>query len=140
MQFLHSMIRVFDLEKTLAFFSLLGLKETRRYDNEKGRFTLVFLETENKEDLAQIELTYNWDQEEPYSNGRNFGHLAFSVQNIYETCQHLQDNGIQILRPPRDGRMAFIASPDLISIELLQEGTALPPAEPWLSMPNSGSW
>ncbi len=140
MLFLHSMIRVYDLEKTLQFFQLLGLKETRRKHSERGRFTLVFLETDSDEDKAQIELTHNWDQTEPYSGGRNFGHLAFAVENIYELCQKLQDNGVKILRPPRDGYMAFIRSPDEISIELLQIGTPLPPQEPWASMPSTGTW
>ena len=140
MHFLLTMIRVYDLEKTLHFFSLLGLKESRRYDNEKGRFTLVFLETGTSDDKAQIELTHNWDQGEPYSDGRNFGHLAFAVENIYELCQKLQDSGIKILRPPRDGRMAFVRSPDNISIELLQIGTPLASQEPWVSMPSTGTW
>ena len=140
MLFLHSMIRVYDLEKTLQFFQLLGLKETRRKHSERGRFTLVFLETGSDGDKAQIELTHNWDQAEPYSGGRNFGHLAFAVENIYELCQKLQDNGVKILRPPRDGYMAFIRSPDEISIELLQIGTPLPPQEPWASMPSTGTW
>ena len=140
MHFLHSMIRVYDLDKAIDFFKLLGLKETRRRQSERGRFTLVFLETGTEGDRAQIELTYNWDQDEPYSGGRNFGHLAFSVENIYEICQQLQDNGVKILRPPRDGYMAFVRSPDEISIELLQMGDPLPPQEPWASMPSSGAW
>jgi lactoylglutathione lyase len=129
MHFLHTMIRVFDLEETLHFFSLLGLKES-----------LVFLETGTSDDKAQIELTHNWDQGEPYSDGRNFGHLAFAVENIYELCQKLQDSGIKILRPPRDGRMAFVRSPDNISIELLQIGNPLASQEPWASMPSTGTW
>ncbi len=135
------MIRVRDLDAALHFFcELLGLREVRRREVEKGRFTLVFLETGSEDDSAQIELTYNWDQEEPYTGGRNFGHLAFQVSNIYETCEKLQAGGVTILRPPRDGRMAFVRSPDDISIELLQAGAALPKAEPWASMENTGSW
>ena len=141
MRFLHSMIRVYDLEAALRFFvGLLGLREVRRRESERGRFTLVFLETGQEGDNAQIELTYNWDEEEPYSGGRNFGHLAFSVPDIYTLCEKLQNNGVAILRPPRDGRMAFVRSPDQISVELLQEGEALPPREPWASMPSTGSW
>ena len=141
MRFLHSMIRVADLDAALHFFcDLLHLKEFRRRDSEKGRFTLVFLETGHGEDRAQIELTYNWDESEPYSGGRNFGHLAFAVENIYAVCQRLQDAGVTILRPPRDGRMAFVRSPDHISIELLQDGPALEPVEPWKSMPSTGEW
>jgi len=140
MHFLHSMIRVYDLESALHFFSLLGLKEVRRRDSERGRFTLVFLSTQTEGDNAMIELTHNWDQAEPYTGGRNFGHLAFSVSNIYEVCETLASHGITILRPPRDGRMAFVRSPDQISIELLQEGDALPLQEPWKSMPSQGSW
>ena len=134
------MIRVLDLDAALDFFALLNLKEVRRKDSESGRFTLVFLSTQTKGDEAMIELTYNWDQTEPYDGGRNFGHLAFAVPNIYALCEKLQNNGVQILRPPRDGRMAFIRSPDQISIELLQEGEALPIQEPWASMPSQGSW
>ena len=140
MRFLHSMIRVLDLEKSLRFFSLLDLNVVRRKDYESGRFTLVFLSTGTEGDEAMIELTYNWDQTEPYNMGRNFGHLAFSVTNIYELCEKLQENGVQILRPPRDGRMAFVRSPDQISIELLQEGPPLPIQEPWASMPSVGTW
>lgn len=140
MRFLHSMIRVRDLDAAVQFFSLLGLQETRRHHHEGGRFSLVFLSTKDPDDPAEIELTHNWDQEEPYSTGRNFGHLAFAVDDIYETCEHLMANGITIARPPRDGRMAFVRSPDQISIELLQRGGALEPAEPWLSMENSGTW
>lgn len=140
MRFLHSMIRVYDLDAALAFFALLGLTETRRRDSEKGRFTLVFLSTGHPDDPAEIELTHNWDQDEPYTGGRNFGHLAFAVDDIYAVCQKLSDNGVVIARPPRDGRMAFVRSPDQISIELLQRGEALPPTEPWLSMGNTGTW
>ncbi|WLD59491.1 VOC family protein [Salinispirillum sp. LH 10-3-1] len=139
MKYLHTMIRVKDLDAALDFFcTKLGLIETRRKDSEQGRFTLVFLATEKG--APEIELTHNWDQEEEYTGGRNFGHLAYAVDNIYETCQHLMDSGVTILRPPRDGYMAFIRSPDQISIELLQRGESLPPQEPWLSMPNQGSW
>ena len=141
MRFLHSMIRVRDLDAALHFFrDLLGLREVRRRDSETGRFTLVFLETGAPGDAAQIELTYNWDQAEPYTGGRNFGHLAFEVDDIYATCARLRDGGVAILRPPRDGRMAFVRSPDQISVELLQKGDALEPAEPWSSMPNQGEW
>jgi lactoylglutathione lyase len=141
MRYLHTMIRVRDLELALDFFvEKLGLRELRRRDSESGRFTLVFLSTGAKDDPAEIELTYNWDQQEPYGGGRNFGHLAFAVDDIYATCQRLMDGGVAILRPPRDGRMAFVRSPDQISIELLQAGDALPPAEPWKSMPNQGEW
>ena len=138
MKYLHTMIRVFDLEKALAFFTLLGLTEIHRKEVPQGRFTLVFLATDSGE--PEIELTYNWDQEEPYSTGRNFGHLAYRVKNIYDHCLKLQNAGITILRPPRDGYMAFVRSPDQISIELLQEGEPLPPEEPWVSMPNNGEW
>ena len=140
MHFLHSMLRVYDLEKSLQFIELLGLKETRRKKSEKGRFTLIFLETKTKGDKAQLELTYNWDHDKPYAGGPNFGHLAFGVENIYEICHKLQDNGIKILRPPRDGYMAFVRSPDQISIELLQMGSPLSPQEPWTSMPSTGGW
>ena len=140
MRFLHSMIRVLDLEASLHFFKLLGLKVVRRKESETGRFTLVFLSTQTQGDEAMVELTHNWDQKEPYDGGRNFGHLAFSVSNIYALCEKLQHNGVQILRPPRDGRMAFIRSPDKISIELLQEGEPLPLQEPWASMPSQGTW
>lgn len=139
MKFLHTMVRVLDLDVALDFYvNKLGLIELRRMEFEQGRFTLVFLTTAKGE--PAIELTYNWDQEEPYSVGRNFGHLAFSVENIYEYCRKLQEQGVTILMPPRDGRMAFIRSPDNISIELLQEGKALKPEEPWLSMPDRGEW
>lgn len=139
MQYLHTMIRVFDLEKAITFFvDHLGLVETRRKDVEKGRFTLVFLATAPGE--PEVELTHNWDEEVPYSSGRNFGHLAYAVDDIYALCQNLLDSGVTILRPPRDGRMAFVRSPDQISVELLQKGEALPPQEPWLSMPSQGQW
>jgi lactoylglutathione lyase len=142
-KYLHTMIRVTDIDKTTAFFELLGLKEVRRFDNEKGRFTLVFMAAPGDED-AQVELTYNWPPEdgsggENYGGGRNFGHLAYRVENIYETCQRLMDGGVTINRPPRDGHMAFIRTPDNISIEILQDGH-LEPAEPWASMPNTGEW
>jgi len=141
MRFLHSMIRVRDLDAALAFFvGALGLKELRRREHEKGRFTLVFLGTGEEGDDAEVELTHNWDQTEPYSGGRNFGHLAFAVDDIYATCDRLVSAGITILRPPRDGHMAFVRSPDQISIELLQKGGALPPKEPWASMPSQGEW
>jgi len=140
-RFLHSMIRVRDLDAALHFFcELLGLREARRKDVEAGRFTLVFLQTGEEGDSAQIELTYNWDQDEPYTGGRNFGHLAFAVDDIYGLCARLQDAGVTINRPPRDGRMAFVRSPDGISVELLQRGGALPPQEPWASMENTGTW
>ena len=138
MKYLHTMIRVSDLEETLRFFDLLGLHELRRIDNAQGRFTLVFLAAPGDES-AQVELTHNWD-EKGYDEGRNFGHLAYRVDDIYETCQRLLDNEVTINRPPRDGHMAFVRTPDNISIELLQEGTSLPPREPWASMPNSGHW
>ena len=138
MKYLHTMIRVSDPAETLRFFDLLGLREVRRMGNEKGRFTLIFLAAPGDES-AQIELTHNWD-DEPYGEGRNFGHIAYCVPNIYETCQRLLDNGVTINRPPRDGHMAFVRTPDNISIELLQEGTALPAQEPWASMPNTGHW
>jgi lactoylglutathione lyase len=132
------MIRVRDLDAALAFFSLLGLREQRRREVPAGRFTLVFLATEAG--APEIELTHNWDQAEPYSVGRNFGHLAYAVDDVYATCERLRAGGVAILRPPRDGRMAFVRSPDQISIELLQRGEALPPREPWASMPNQGEW
>ena len=140
MRFLHAMIRVLDLDAALHFFALLGLHEVRRRDSEAGRFTLVYLATGAPGDTAEVELTLNWEQTEPYTGGRNFGHLAFETDDIYKLCAHLQASGVTVLRPPRDGRMAFVRSPDGISIELLQSGAALPPAEPWLSMPNTGSW
>ena len=135
------MVRVKNIENSLNFYcDKLGLKEVRRIENEKGRFTLIFLGAENSDDRhALLELTYNWDPEE-YTGGRNFGHLAYSVKNIYETCEKLMENGVTINRPPRDGHMAFIKSPDGISIEILQEGKPLPIAEPWQSMKNSGTW
>mgnify|MGYP001038710255 FL=1 len=146
MRYLHTMIRVSDLDPSLDFFcTKLGMVETRRYENEKGRFTLVFLAAADDVDAVKagqapaLELTYNWDPEE-YTGGRNFGHLAYAVDDIHATCQSLMDQGITINRPPRDGRMAFIKAPDGISIELLQKGDALTPAEPWLSMGNTGSW
>ncbi len=139
MKYLHTMVRVSNLEESISFYcDKLGLKELRRTESEQGRFTLIFLAAPGDE-TAQVELTYNWDPE-PYTGGRNFGHLAYRVADIYRLCQHLQDKGVIINRPPRDGRMAFIRSPDGISIELLQEGAALPPQEPWLSMPNTGTW
>jgi lactoylglutathione lyase len=137
MKYLHTMIRVSDPKPTVEFFELLGLKELRRFDNEAGRFTLIFLAAPGDED-AQVELTHNWD-ESGYGEGRNFGHLAYRVENIYETCQRLMDAGVTINRPPRDGHMAFVRSPDNISVELLQNGH-LEPAEPWASMPNTGHW
>ena len=137
MKYLHTMIRVSDPAATIRFFELLGLKELRRFDNEAGRFTLIFLAAPGDED-AQVELTHNWD-ESGYGEGRNFGHLAYRVENIYETCQRLLDAGVTINRPPRDGHMAFVRSPDNISVELLQDGH-LEPVEPWASMPNVGHW
>ena len=138
MKYLHTMIRVSDPAATIAFFDLLGLKELKRFDNPAGKFTLIFLAAPGDED-AQVELTHNWD-ESGYGEGRNFGHLAYRVDNIYETCQRLMDGGVTINRPPRDGHMAFVRSPDNISIELLQKGDSLPPAEPWASMANQGEW
>ena len=139
-RYLHTMVRVADLEKSMAFFALLGLKETRRWDYEVGRFTLVFMAAEGQEECP-VELTYNWDGDDGLpSDSRHFGHLAYSVENIYDMCQHLMDAGVTINRPPRDGRMAFVRSPDNISIELLQDGEPLPPAEPWASMENTGHW
>lgn len=146
MRYLHTMVRVKDLDAALHFYcDLLGLEEFSRKDSEKGRYTLVFLCAPEDVDLAKerraplLELTYNWETEE-YTGGRNFGHLAYRVENIYALCQHLMDNGVTINRPPRDGHMAFVRSPDGISIELLQEGDSLAPAEPWASMENTGSW
>jgi len=140
MRYLHSMLRVHDLDATLRFFcDGLGLRETRRRDSEQGRYTLVFLVAPESPE-AEIELTFNWGSQEDYGSARNFGHLAFEVDDIYATCAHLQSMGISVLRPPRDGRMAFVRSPDQISVELLQKGDALAPAEPWASMANSGSW
>ncbi|MDJ0918777.1 MAG: VOC family protein [Woeseiaceae bacterium] len=139
MKYLHTMVRVTDIDASLDFYcDKLGLVELKRYESEKGRFTLVFLAAPGDES-AQVELTYNWDPED-YGEGRNFGHLAYRVDNIYETCQRLMDGGVTINRPPRDGRMAFVRSPDNISIELLQAGDALPPQEPWASMENNGHW
>lgn len=138
MKYLHTMIRVSDVDATLDFFKTLGLFETRRKDNEAGRFTLIFLAADETPE-AEIELTHNWDPEE-YSGGRNFGHLAFGVDDIHVACQRLMDAGITINRPPRDGRMAFVRTPDGISIELLQEGDALAAQEPWASMENTGEW
>jgi lactoylglutathione lyase len=139
MKYLHTMVRVTNLEQSLAFYcDALGLRELRRYDSEKGRYTLVFLAAPG-DDQAQVELTYNWDPED-YTIGRAFGHLAYQVENIYASCRRLIEHGVTISRPPRDGRMAFVRSPDSISIELLQRGEPLPPQEPWLSMPNTGSW
>ena len=135
--YLHTMIRVSDPAATIAFFELIGLKEVRRYENEAGRFTLIFLACPGQED-ALVELTHNWDEKD-YTGGRNFGHLAYRVENIYETCQRLMDAGVTINRPPRDGHMAFVRTPDGVSIELLQDGH-LEPAEPWASMANTGSW
>jgi lactoylglutathione lyase len=139
MKYLHTMVRVTDLDRSLDFYvKKLGLTELRRMESAQGRFTLIFLAAPGDES-AQVELTYNWDAE-VYGEGRNFGHLAYEVDNIYETCQRLMDEGVTINRPPRDGRMAFVRSPDNISIELLQKGAALAPAEPWTSMPNTGKW
>ncbi len=139
MKFLHSMIRVRNLDASLDFYcNKLGLKEVRRNEVPAGRFTLVFLAAEDGG--SEIELTYNWDAPESYGNARNFGHLAFSVDNIYETCEFLQNNGVDILRPPKDGYMAFVKSPDDISVELLQKTAPLEPKEPWVSMPNKGTW
>lgn len=146
MQFLHTMIRVSDLDAALDFFcAKLGLEEVRRFDNPAGRFTLVFLAAPDDKQLSterrgpEVELTYNWDPE-VYTGGRNFGHLAYAVDDIYAACRRLMDGGVTINRPPRDGRMAFVRSPDGISVELLQKGAALEPAEPWASMPNTGTW
>ena len=146
MEYLHTMIRIRNIEESLKFFcNGLGLVETRRTESEKGRYTLIFLAAPGDVEHArahrskEVELTFNWDDEE-YRGGRNFGHLAYRVDNIYDTCAHLQKQGITILRPPREGRMAFVKSPDGISIELLQKGESLPVAEPWASMPNTGSW
>lgn len=141
MRYLHTMVRVRDLPAALRFFCEgLGLRELRRRDSEQGRFTLVFLSEHAEGDSPQIELTHNWDQEAPYTGGRNFGHVAYEVDDIYAACQRLVDLGYTISRPPRDGRMAFVRSPDAISVELLQRGDALPPGEPWASMPNTGEW
>ena len=143
-RYLHSMIRVSDLDASIEFFRLVGLQEVRRMESEKGRFTLAFMAAPGQEGVAEVELTYNWPPEdggapEEYGGGRNFGHLAYRVENIYETCQRLMDAGVTINRPPRDGHMAFARTPDGISIELLQDGH-LPPQEPWASMENTGAW
>jgi len=143
-KYLHTMIRVSDPQATIDFFGLIGLEEVRRFDNEAGRFTLIFLAPPGQADIAEVELTYNWaptdgSAPEQYGGGRNFGHLAYRVDDIYATCQRLMDAGVTINRPPRDGHMAFVRSPDGISVELLQEGH-LPPQEPWASMPNTGVW
>ncbi|MCB9689100.1 MAG: VOC family protein [Alphaproteobacteria bacterium] len=140
MRYLHTMLRVRDLDAALAFFSALGLRETRRRDSQQGRFTLVFLSTGAPGDDAEVELTHNWDQAEPYATGRFFGHLAYEVDDIYAACERLEAAGIDVLRPPRDGRMAFVKSPDGHSVELLQHGEALAPAEPWASRANRGEW
>ncbi len=141
--FLHTMIRVTDPDATIAFFELIGVREVRRYSSEQGRFTLIFLAAPGQEGVAEVELTYNWPAEdgsaEDYSGGRNFGHLAYQVDDIYETCQRVMDAGHIVHRPPRDGHMAFIKTPDGISVELLQKGR-LEPREPWASMPNTGTW
>ena len=146
MRYLHTMVRIKDVDQSLRFYcELFGLVEVRRYENEKGRFTLIFLAAPEDEGAARndkapcLELTYNWDTED-YAGGRNFGHLAYEVDDIYATCQKLMDNGVTINRPPRDGHMAFVRSPDGISIEILQKGESLGPAEPWASMPNTGAW
>ena len=141
MKYLHTMVRIRNIKESLDFYcNKIGLKEIRRTENEKGKYTLIFLGAENSDGrYALLELTYNWEPEE-YTGGRNFGHLAYSVKNIYETCQKLMDNGVIINRPPRDGHMAFVRSPDGISIEILQEGESLAPQEPWQSMENTGSW
>jgi len=139
-RYLHTMVRVLDLEKSIAFYRLLGLEETRRHDSEAGRYTLVFMTPPGQED-AHVELTWNWDGDDGLpSDSRHFGHLAYAVENIYEMCRHLMANGVTINRPPRDGRMAFVRSPDNISIEFLQMGDPLPPEEPWASMENTGHW
>ncbi|RID92594.1 lactoylglutathione lyase [Gemmobacter lutimaris] len=140
LKYLHTMVRVLDLEKSMAFYRLLGLEETRRYENEQGRFTLVFMAPPGQPECP-VELTYNWDGDDGLpSDSRHFGHLAYEVADIYATCQHLMDNGVTINRPPRDGRMAFVRSPDNVSVELLQAGAAQAPAEPWVSMPSTGHW
>jgi lactoylglutathione lyase len=140
MRYLHTMVRVLDLDKSIAFYELLGLKQTKRRDDENGRYSLIFMAPEGQEDCP-VELTYNWDGDDGLpSDGRHFGHLAYEVENIYALCQKLMDAGVTINRPPRDGRMAFVRSPDNVSIELLQRGDALPAAEPWASMPSTGHW
>lgn len=143
--YLHTMLRITDPDASVSFFNLLGLEEVRRYEIDAGRFTLIFLAAPGQKDVAEIELTYNWPPEdgsdaEQYDGGRNFGHLAYAVDNIYELCQKLMDAGVTINRPPRDGHMAFVRSPDNISVELLQKGEKLPPQEPWSSMENVGEW
>ena len=139
MRYLHTMVRIADIDESLAFYrDKLGLKEVRRIESQQGRFTLIFLAADENPE-AQVELTYNWDPE-VYTGGRNFGHLAYAVNDIYAACERLQRHGVAILRPPRDGRMAFVRSPDQISIELLQRGSPLPPASPWVDMPNVGTW
>ncbi len=139
-RYLHTMVRVLDLEESMAFFRLLGLEETRRMDNDRGRFTLVYMAPPGQEG-AEVELTHNWDGDEGLpSDSRHFGHLAYRVDDIYATCRHLMENGVTINRPPRDGHMAFVRSPDNISVELLQKGAPLPPQEPWASMENTGHW
>ena len=140
MKLLHVMLRITDIEKSLAFFSLLGMIENRRRENSAGRYTLIFLRQQSSTSTIEVELTYNWDRTESYSIGNNFGHLAFEVDDIYQICDELQQHGIVISRPPKDGHMAFIKSPDGISIELLQRGDSLVPKEPYLSMPNVGVW
>ena len=137
-KYLHTMIRVSDPAATVAFFKLIGVEEVRRFDSAQGRFTLIFLAAPGQEGVAEVELTHNWDPE-PYAGGRNFGHLAYQVENIYETCQRLMEAGVTINRPPRDGHMAFVRTPDGISVELLQDGR-LDPQEPWASMANTGEW
>ena len=139
-KYLHTMVRVLDLEASMAFYRLLGLEQTRRYDNDQGRFSLVFMAPPGQPECP-VELTWNWDGDDGLpSDSRHFGHLAYEVDDIYATCQHLIDNGVTLNRPPRDGRMAFVRSPDNVSVELLQAGPDLPPAEPWASMPNTGHW
>ena len=139
-KYLHTMVRVLDLEASMAFYQLLGLKETKRTENEKGRFTLVFMAPPNQPECP-VELTWNWDGDDALpDDSRHFGHLAYEVDDIYATCQHLMDNGVTINRPPRDGHMAFVRSPDNVSVELLQKGDSLKPAEPWASMENTGKW
>ncbi len=139
-KYLHTMVRVKDLDVSIAFYELLGLKKIRHYDSEQGRFSLIFMAPEGQEDCP-VELTYNWDgDDELPSDSRHFGHLAYEVENIYKMCTHLMENNVTINRPPRDGRMAFVRSPDNISIELLQAGNSLEPTEPWLSMENTGHW
>jgi lactoylglutathione lyase len=140
MRFLHTMLRVRDLAASLRFFEALGLREVRRRDHEAGRFTLVFLATGAEGDGAEVELTHNWDQAEPYATGRFFGHLAYEVDDVYATCARMEAAGFPVLRPPREGRMAFVKSPDGQSVELLQRGAALPPSEPWVSRANVGEW